>query len=72
MKPECPNPYESIINHPHHVSKKHPSMTMRERAAQFSPFSALSGFDAVLKEAELSISAAPAENLKGGVTTKHA
>ena len=35
--------YDDIINLPHHVSKKHPQMTMHDRAAQFSPFAALTG-----------------------------
>lgn len=43
--------YEDIINFPHHVSKKHPQMSMEARAAQFAPFSALSGYDEVLIEA---------------------
>ncbi len=38
------NNYEDIINHPHHVSKKHPPMSMLERAAQFAPFAALTGY----------------------------
>ena len=35
--------YEDIINLPHPVSKKHPQMSMEERAAQFAPFAALTG-----------------------------
>lgn len=35
--------YQDIINLPHHVSKNRPHMSMRDRAAQFSPFAALSG-----------------------------
>ena len=35
--------YEDIINLPHHVSKKHPQMSMHDRAAQFAPFAALTG-----------------------------
>lgn len=42
--------YEDIIHLPHPTSKKHPRMTMADRAAQFSPFAALTGFDAVIEE----------------------
>ena len=35
---------------PHHVSVSHPRMSLQDRAAQFSPFAALTGYDAVLKE----------------------
>ena len=37
--------YDDIINLPHHVSKKHPQMSIDARAAQFAPFSALTGYD---------------------------
>ena len=40
-----PSPYADIINLPHHVSKRHPQMPMRDRAAQFAPFAALNGYD---------------------------
>ena len=42
--------YDDIINLPRHVSKKHPPMSAIDRAAQFSPFAALTGFDATIKE----------------------
>lgn len=42
--------YEDIINLPHHVSSVHPQMSMLERAAQFSPFAALTGYDSAIKE----------------------
>lgn len=42
--------YDDIINLPHHVSTKHPQMSMYDRAAQFAPFSALVGYDAVVAE----------------------
>ena len=42
--------YDDIINLPRHVSKKHPPMPAIDRAAQFSPFAALTGYDAAIKE----------------------
>ncbi|MDR7869751.1 MAG: hypothetical protein RIN55_02745 [Tissierellaceae bacterium] len=42
--------YDDIIHLPHHVSKTHPQMTAIERAAQFSPFAALTGYDSAVKE----------------------
>lgn len=42
--------YDDIINLPHHVSKTHPRMTMYQRAAQFAPFAALVGHDALIAE----------------------
>ena len=42
--------YDDIINLPHHVSQTRPQMTNTERAAQFSPFAALSGYDAAIEE----------------------
>lgn len=42
--------YDDIINLPHHVSKKRPQMSMADRAAQFSPFAALTGHDAAIRE----------------------
>lgn len=42
--------FEDIIHLPHHVSATHPRMTMYERAAQFSPFAALTGYDDEVEE----------------------
>lgn len=42
--------YEDIINLSHHVSTTRPQMPMSDRAAQFSPFAALTGYDAAIKE----------------------
>lgn len=42
--------YDDIINLPHHISKKHPQMSMYSRAAQFAPFAALTGFGESVKE----------------------
>lgn len=44
------NSYDDIINLPHHVSQKHPHMAMIDRAAQFSPFAALTGHGAAIEE----------------------
>ena len=43
-------PYEDIITLPHHISATRPQMSMIDRAAQFSPFAALTGYDAAIKE----------------------
>lgn len=42
--------YDDIINLPHHVSSRHPQMPMMNRAAQFSPFAALTGYDDAVRE----------------------
>ena len=44
--------YDDIIHLPHHVSKKHPQMSMEKRAAQFSPFAALRGHAEAVHEVE--------------------
>ena len=42
--------YDDIIGMPHHTSPRHPRMSMRDRAAQFAPFSALTGYGDVVDE----------------------
>ena len=42
--------YNDIINLPHHVSKRHPQMSMWNRAAQFAPFAALTGYNDAIQE----------------------
>ncbi len=42
--------YSDIINLPHHVSKKHKPMPVKDRAAQFAPFAALTGFDEKIED----------------------
>ena len=42
--------YNEIMGLPHHVSKNRPQMPMSDRAAQFAPFAALTGYDAAIKE----------------------
>ena len=44
------SPYADIIHLPHHVSQNHPQMPMLDRAAQFAPFAALTGYEAVVGE----------------------
>lgn len=43
--------YEDIIHLPHPISKRHPQMGIKERAAQFAPFAALTGHGAAIEEA---------------------
>lgn len=50
MVNEIMGKYDDIINHPHHVSKEHPRMSMYMRAAQFAPFAALTGHDLAIQE----------------------
>lgn len=42
--------YDDILNLPHHVSNTRPHMSMHDRAAQFSPFAALTGYDDTVRE----------------------
>ena len=42
--------YDDIIRLPHHVSSTRPRMSAIDRAAQFSPFAALTGYDTSIKE----------------------
>ncbi len=47
---ECLKKYGDIINLPHHTSGRHPRMAAIDRAAQFSPFAALTGYETALQE----------------------
>ena len=42
--------YDEIMGLPHHVSRTRPQMPMSDRAAQFAPFAALTGYDSAIKE----------------------
>ncbi len=42
--------YDDLLNLPHPVSQKHPRMSAHDRAAQFSPFAALTGHSAAMEE----------------------
>lgn len=50
MRLEQDKKYDDIINLPHHISTRHPRMSLADRAAQFSPFAALTGHEAVISE----------------------
>ena len=54
MNNDCTDKYKAIINLPHHQSKRRTIMSMIDRAAQFSPFAALTGHnDAIIETARL-------------------
>ena len=42
--------YDDIIDLPHPTSQNHPRMSLYDRAAQFSPFAALTGHSAAIAE----------------------
>ena len=42
--------YEDMLELPHHISRERPQMAMEERAAQFSPFAALTGYGDAIRE----------------------
>ena len=44
------NKYDDIINMPHHVSSKHPQMSLYARSAQFAPFAAFTGYEDAINE----------------------
>lgn len=44
------NKYDDIINLTHHTSPTRQRMPIRDRAAQFAPFAALTGYDSVIEE----------------------
>jgi len=49
---EVQQKYEDILNLPHHVSETHPPMSIADRAAQFAPFAALTGYKEAIEETE--------------------
>ena len=44
-------PYEDIVDLPRPISKKHPQASIEDRAARFSPFAAISGYEEMVREA---------------------
>mgnify|MGYP006992650213 CR=1 FL=1 len=49
---EVQRKYGDILEFPHHVSKTHPPMPTADRAAQFTPFAALTGYKEAIEETE--------------------
>ena len=45
------NDYSDIIDHHHYQSTTRPHMSMYDRAAQFSPFAALTGYEESVEDA---------------------
>ncbi len=58
--------YDDIINMPHHVSTRHPQMAALDRAAQFSPFAALTGYEKALKETQEMMEERVEKEVEGG------
>jgi hypothetical protein len=56
--------YDDIINRERPVSKTHPHMSNHDRAAQFAPFAALTGFGAEIEEMEEKVNAGEPEVIK--------
>ena len=56
------NKYDDIIYLEHHTSVKRPRMPIRDRAAQFAPFAALTGYDTMVEEAARLTDAEDSEN----------
>ncbi|MBR6115395.1 MAG: hypothetical protein IKQ10_09510 [Oscillospiraceae bacterium] len=50
MNNDDPRRYDDIIDLPHHVSATRPHMPLADRAAQFAPYAALTGFGDVITE----------------------
>ncbi len=49
---EVQQKYGDILKLPHHVSETHPPMPIADRAAQFAPFAALTGYKEAIEETE--------------------
>ena len=60
------NKYDDIINLSHHTSPSRQRMTIRDRAAQFAPFAALTGYDSVIEETARLTDTEDAQNEESG------
>lgn len=45
-------PYQDLLDRPCPISTKHPPMPIKDRAAQFAPFAALTGHEALIRETQ--------------------
>ena len=52
MSEKDPHRYDDMLDMPHPISKRHLPMSSLNRAAIFSPFAALTGFDAKIQDAQ--------------------
>lgn len=50
MNDQDPHRYDDMLEMPHHVSGNHKQMPLLERAAQFAPFAALTGYEEMIQE----------------------
>ena len=60
------NKYDDIINLSHHTSPSRQRMPIRDRAAQFAPFAALTGYDSVIEETARQTDSMDAQNEESG------
>ena len=60
------NKYDDIINLSHHMSPSRQRMPIRDRAAQFAPFAALTGYDSVIEETARLTDTEDAQNEESG------
>ena len=60
------NKYDDIINSSHHISPTRQRMPIHDRAAQFAPFAALTGYDGVIEETARLTDSEDAENDESG------
>ena len=59
MKKDPMEKYADLMGLPHHVSSVHPKMSLLDRAAQFSPFAALTGYDSYIREEGRQVASRP-------------
>lgn len=58
--------YNDIINLPHPDPKRHPRMSLSDRAAQFAPFAALTGYGTVIDETARKVNEDPLPGMAEG------